>query len=157
MLLISYYNLPQLHVWNGYYHTQTTSVSSMHAVCTCCITLLMANEMFTRPTCIISSSSYLVSFRLSLHSQGRSQDFFRGTHNLLNSVGNNCQYPPPPSPPIKTIATQGHSQTDFSDRRGKSCPFRGVGGILPQKMLKPRGSEMLFSALFMRSFFKNLF
>ena len=134
MLLISYYNLPQLHVWNRYYHTQTTSVSSMHAVCTCCITLLMANEMFTRPTCIISSSSYLVSFRLSLHSQGRSQDFFRGTHNLPNSVGNNCQYPP--SPAIKTVATQGHSQTDFSDRRGKSCPSRGAGGIVHEVFLQ---------------------
>ena len=27
----------------------------------------------------------------------------------------------------------------------------GVGGMLPQKILKPRGSEMLFSALFMRA------
>ena len=81
--------------------------------------------------------------------QGRSQDFFRGTHNLPNSVGNNMLAPPPR--PIKTVATQGHSQTDFPDRRGKLCPSRGVGGMLPQKMVKPRGSEMLFSALFMRS------
>ena len=88
-----------------------------------------------------------------LNNQGRSQDFFRGTHNLPNSVGSNCH----PPRPIKTDATQGHTQTDFHDRRGKSCPSRGVGGMLPQKMLKPRGSEMLFSALFMRSFFNNLF
>ena len=33
---------------------------------------------------------------------------------------------------------------------------RGVGGMLPQKILKPRGSEVLFSALFMRYFFNNL-
>ena len=31
--------------------------------------------------------------------QGRSQDFFRGTHNLPNSVGNNCHPPPPPNAP----------------------------------------------------------
>ena len=68
-------------------------------------------------------------------SQGRSQDFFRGTHNFPNSVGNNC---PPPSP-IKTVATQGHSQTDFHDRRGKFCPRRrrellaGLGASFPRK------------------------
>ena len=28
--------------------------------------------------------------------------------------------------------------------------------MLPQKILKPRSSEMLLSALFMRYFFKNL-
>ena len=87
--------------------------------------------------------------------QGRSQDFFRGTHNLPNSVGNNC-HPHPTPCPIKTVAAKGHSQTDFHDRRGKFCPSRAVGGMLSQKMLKPRGSEMLFSALFIRSFFKNL-
>ena len=31
------------------------------------------------------------------------------------------QLPPPPFSPIKTVATQGHSQTDFHDRRGKIC------------------------------------
>ena len=45
--------------------------------------------------------------------QGRSQDFFRGTHNFQYSVGNNCHPPPSPPSPIKTVATQGHSQTDF--------------------------------------------
>ena len=49
--------------------------------------------------------------------------------------------PPPPHRPIKTVAIQGHSQTDFHDRRGKSCPSRGVGGMLPQQMLKPRGPD----------------
>ena len=33
-----------------------------------------------------------------LELQGRSQDFFRGTHNLPNSVGNNCHPPPPTAP-----------------------------------------------------------
>ena len=63
---------------------------------------------------------------------------------------------PPPLCPVKTVATQGYSQTVFHDRRGTFCLLAGVRGMLPQKMLKPRGSEMLFSALFMRSFFKNL-
>ena len=31
------------------------------------------------------------------------------------------QLPPPPISPVKTVATQGHSQTDFHDRRGKIC------------------------------------
>ena len=89
--------------------------------------------------------------------QGRSQDFFRGTHNFPNSVVNNCT--PPPPPPIKTVATQGRSQTEFHDRRGNLARAEllgGLGGMLPQKILKPRGSEMLFSASFMRYFFKNL-
>ena len=38
----------------------------------------------------------------------------------------------------------------------KDSKDRESQGMQPQKMLKPRGSEMLFSALFMRYFFKNL-
>ena len=30
---------------------------------------------------------------------------------------------PPPSP-FKTVATRGHSQTEFHDRRGMVCPLR---------------------------------
>ena len=34
------------------------------------------------------------------------------------------QLPPPPPSPFKTVATQGHSQTEFYDRRGMVCPLR---------------------------------
>ena len=36
------------------------------------------------------------AFSQASRRQGRSQVFFRGTHNLPNSVGNNCHPPPPP-------------------------------------------------------------
>ena len=93
--------------------------------------------------------------------QGRSQDIFRGTHNFPNSVGSNCRYRPPPPPLFHQNRCHAGPQLDFHDRRGKFCPRRrrellgGLGGMLLQKILKPRGSEMLFSAFFMRYFFKN--
>ena len=123
-----------------------------------CIITTSLTKLITE--CICGAVSIIkvkcLSYNLTVTHQGRNQDLFRWTHNFPNSVENNCHSPPPPPPPSpsKTVAIQG--QSHMTDEGSFARTSKGIGSMFPQKLLKPRGSEMLFSALFMRHFYKNL-
>ena len=78
------------------------------------------------------SDGYAQKWRTLAIYQGRSQDFFRGTHNLTNSVGNNWHPPPPPAPKKPLLHRATARQTFMTDEASHALRG-GLGACSPRK------------------------